>query len=201
MTVFITALLYLGISQAPQKNYLTDPSPLAGNGMIRMVVEIPAGTSEKWEVDKSSGNLLRDTEDGKPRTVAYLPYPCNYGMLPRSRLAKSIGGDGDPLDVLLLAPTLPRGSMVTVIPIGVIYLRDRGEIDHKIIAVSAGTPLADIRELSLLETRYPGITIILATWFSNYKGADKMRHEGFGDSKAAQSLIKDSVIAFETETP
>ena len=44
-----------------------------------------------------------------PRIVNYLGYPGNYGMIPRAFLPKNLGGDGDPLDVLLLGPSIKRG--------------------------------------------------------------------------------------------
>lgn len=194
-------LFFLGAAQAAEPHLLNDPAPRADDGGLRMLVEIPAGTSEKWEVDKRSGALQRDREDGRPRTVAYLPYPGNYGMVPRTRLAKSRGGDGDPLDVVLLAPALPRGSLLTVTPIGVLYLYDRGETDHKILAVGDGSPLSGIRDIAELERGYPGVTAILATWFANYKGPGKMRADGFGDAAAAQALIDEAIAAFAAGTP
>lgn len=200
-TTAATLLLCLGTAQAAGPHLLNDPAPRAADGGLRMLVEIPAGTSEKWEVDKRRGTLERDREDGKPRTVAYLPYPGNYGMVPRTRLPKSRGGDGDPLDVVLLAPALPRGRLVTVRPIGVLYLYDRGETDHKIIAVAGGSPLADIRDIAELDRRHPGVTAILSTWFANYKGPGKMRADGFGDAEAAQALIDESITAYAADIP
>ena len=50
------------------------------------MVEIPAGSNDKWEVDKTSGALYWEQEDGKPRVVQYLAYPGNYGMIPRTSL-------------------------------------------------------------------------------------------------------------------
>ena len=46
----------------------------------------------------------------KPREVKYLGYPGNYGMIPRTLLPKELGGDGDPLDVIVLGPAVERGS-------------------------------------------------------------------------------------------
>jgi len=202
MRIAILPLLFcLNVANGAEPHLLNDPEPRTVNGNLRMLVEIPAGTSEKWEVDKHSGALIRDYENGKPRTVIYLPYPGNYGMVPRTRLPKSHGGDGDPLDVVLLSPSLPRGSLVMVKPIGVLYLYDRGEIDHKILAVSADSPLASIPDLASLEQQHPGVKSILATWFENYNGPNKMKTDGFGDTEAALALINDAIAAFEEEIP
>ncbi|MCA9215002.1 MAG: ADP-ribosylglycohydrolase family protein, partial [Planctomycetales bacterium] len=56
------------------KDYPARPEP----GLVNIVVEIPAGTNAKWEVDKQTGRLEWDIRDGKPRVVKYLPYPGNY---------------------------------------------------------------------------------------------------------------------------
>jgi inorganic pyrophosphatase len=199
--ITISILFCWNVATAAEPHLLNGYDPRDNAGNLRMVVEIPAGTNEKWEVEKNTGTLLRDFEDGKPRTVEYLPYPGNYGMVPRTLLPKSNGGDGDPLDVVLLAPALPRGSVVTVKPIALLYLYDRGEIDHKIVAVSTDSPLADIDDLAALESHYPGIAPILAIWFSNYKGPGKMKADGFGDAEAAQAFIKQTISAFTSENP
>ena len=74
------------------------------------MIEIPTGTTAKWEVVKPSGELRWEFDQGRPRVVRYLGYPGNYGMIPRTLLPKEEGGDGDPLDVVVLGPAVPRGS-------------------------------------------------------------------------------------------
>ena len=72
------------------------PSGEANQGLIHFVVEIPAGTNAKWEVDKATGGLHWEQKDGRPRVVQYLAYPGNYGMIPSTSLPYEIGGDGEP---------------------------------------------------------------------------------------------------------
>ena len=55
---------------------------------VTVVIEIPAGLNEKWEVNKKTGQLMRDTENGKPRTIHYLGYPANYGFIPQNTVTK-----------------------------------------------------------------------------------------------------------------
>ena len=91
-------------------NILTDyPALNENSGTINVVIEIPAGTAAKWEVDKRDGALRWEIEDGRPRVVRYLGYPGNYGMVPRTLLPEEVGGDGDALDVLVLGPALEHG--------------------------------------------------------------------------------------------
>jgi inorganic pyrophosphatase len=170
------------------KNFLRDHPASPGAGLINAVVEIPAGTNEKWEV-KLDGTMRWDQKDGMVRTVKYLGYPGNYGMVPRTVLGKELGGDGDPLDVVVLGPNLPRGAVVPVRAIGTIKLIDAGDKDDKLLAVPLGGPLGDITDLAQLDAGFPGVTAILKTWFENYKGAGALQCSGFGDRQEAQRLI------------
>src|SRR5262245_51839664 len=151
------------------KNFLLDYPARAEGGLVNAVVEIPTGACEKWEV-KSDGVMRWDMKDGKPRHVKYLGYPCNYGMVPHTRLGKELGGDGDPLDMLVLGPSLPRGTVLPVKVLGVIRLIDAGEKDDKLIAVPTDSPLAKASSVAELDESFPGISAILQAWFENYKG-------------------------------
>jgi len=177
------------------KNFLRDyPSRVEG-GLVHAVVEIPAGACEKWEV-KQDGLMHWDMKDGKPRHVKYLGYPCNYGMVPRTVLGKELGGDGDPLDMLVLGPALPRGTVLPVQVIGLIHLIDAGDKDDKLIAVQKDSPLAKATTLAQLDELYPGITSILETWFENYKGKDALQCQGFGDKDEAAALLSAAMESF-----
>ena len=162
------------------------------SALFHFVVEIPAGTNDKWEVDKETGGLHWEEKDGRPRVVQYLAYPGNYGMIPSTTLPEAIGGDGDPLDVLLLGPALERGSVVVARPIGVLRLLDGGERDDKILAVREEGPLSDVRNLSMLDSRYAGARTIIETWFTSYKGPGKMTSDGFGEAEEALAVIREA---------
>jgi inorganic pyrophosphatase len=95
-----------------EKSFLTGHRPINPDGTVNVVGEIPSGTTAKWEVAKPSGELRWELEDGEPRVVGYLGYPGNYGMLPRTLQSKATGGDGDPLDVIVLGPAVARGTVV-----------------------------------------------------------------------------------------
>ena len=101
------------------------------SGNIQAVIEVPAGRTEKWEVDKKDGNKKWDFKKGRPRFLKYIGYPGNYGMVPRTLLSKDSGGDGDPLDILLLGLPLKRGEVLSAKLIGVLKLSDDSEQDDK----------------------------------------------------------------------
>jgi inorganic pyrophosphatase len=78
---------------------------------------------------------------------------------------------------------------VQVRPVGVLLLRDDGERDEKILAVPTSGPLSDVGDLATLESGYPGITLIIETWFTNYKGAGRVTSAGLDDAAAAMALV------------
>ncbi len=94
-------------------------------------IEIGKGSKVKYELDKETGLIKFDR-----MLFTSMVYPANYGFIPRT-----LGGDGDPLDVLVLTsePLLP-GVLVDSKPIGMIVMVDDGEQDEKIIAVAKKDP-------------------------------------------------------------
>lgn len=126
---------------------------------------------------------------GKPRIINYLGYPANYGMIPQTILPKELGGDGDPLDIIVLGPPVARGAIIRCSIIGALQLKDRGEQDDKLLAISVESKMAHISHLDGLSAEYPGVLDIVETWFVNYKGADKMQSEGYVGKKDANKIL------------
>ena len=99
---------------------------------VNVVVEIPQGSRNKYEIDKHTGMFKLDR-------VLYsaVHYPGDYGLMPRT-----LSDDGDPLDVLVLVkePTF-AGCVISCRPLGLLRMRDGGDLDEKIIAVATRDPL------------------------------------------------------------
>ncbi|MBI2003214.1 MAG: inorganic diphosphatase [Candidatus Wildermuthbacteria bacterium] len=112
---------------------------------INILVEIPKGSHNKYEVDEESGRIKLD------RVLhGATHFPFEYGSVENTR-----GEDGDPLDVVLLssAPTFP-GCTVKAELIGYLEMEDEGGIDHKMIAVPVAKidpRWSHIREISDLQ--------------------------------------------------
>ena len=172
------------------------PAEVEG-GFIHVVVEIPTGGTDKWEVSKPDGKMRWEVVDGRPRVVQYVGYPGNYGMVPRTVLDAAAGGDGDPLDVLVLGPPRGRGAVMKVRPIGVLRLLDRGEQDDKILAVDPDGPFATVENLSSLQERFPGVRLIVETFFSSYKGAAKTKLLGWAPPAEAWEIIRLASATFQ----
>jgi len=95
------------------------------------VIEIPFGSSVKYELDKSSGMIMLDRI---LYSAAY--YPANYGFIPQT-----LAEDGDPLDVLVFCqePVVPL-TIMQARTVGLMTMLDAGAKDHKIIAVACKDP-------------------------------------------------------------
>jgi inorganic pyrophosphatase len=101
------------------------------NDTFPVIIEVPAGSKNKYELDKETGLLRLDR-------VLYsaVHYPANYGFIPRT-----FCDDGDPLDALVLGqePVTPL-TIVDARAVGVMRMRDEKGIDDKIVAVSVKDP-------------------------------------------------------------
>lgn len=166
------------------QDFLRDFPAINADGTVNFFAEIPTGTNAKWEV-KTDGKLHWDMKKGKPRVVQYLSYVGNYGMVPQT-----VQGDGDPIDMIVLAPPLARGSVAPVRLIGAMKFTDDGEQDNKLIAVLPGTPLGDVTSLKELDKKFPGVTEIVRVWFEHYKGLDnKMKYVDSVEREEAAQLL------------
>src|SRR5690606_28740751 len=173
MKKFLSLLFSLFILSCKENNLKNFPIQ-SENGFFQMVVEIPAGTNKKYEFDSESLTFIVDQRDGKDRIINYLPYPGNYGFIPSTYCDPETGGDGDPVDVILLCESLPQGSLVEIIPIGTIKLMDNQEEDYKIIAVPATDELNHwgIKTWEEFQSHNKGISSILEIWLKNYDSDD-----------------------------
>jgi inorganic pyrophosphatase len=93
---------------------------------INVLIEIPQGSSIKYELDKESGVVMVDRF-----LYTAMFYPFNYGFVPQTH-----ADDGDPIDVLVLSsyPVAP-GCAIAAHPIGMLEMEDEEGIDTKILAV------------------------------------------------------------------
>ncbi|MCR9182450.1 MAG: inorganic diphosphatase [Flavobacteriaceae bacterium] len=179
-------------------NYLIDFPAFSKDSLVNIVIEIPAGTDQKWEVNKTSGHLEweRINKDSL-RIIKFLPYPVNYGFIPQTLLPKDLGGDGDPLDVFLLGSAIDRGNVIPSQIIGVIKMLDKGEQDDKLIAVSSGTPFSHIESLEQLIEEYPGVIEVLKSWLSNYKGEGYIEILAVESKESAIFLLQTAIEGFQ----
>jgi inorganic pyrophosphatase len=159
---------------------------------VNLIVEIPTGSQNKYEIDKETGLLKLDR-------VLYSPfhYPGDYGFIPRT-----LGQDGDPLDGIVLTsfPTYPL-TLMTVRPLGVLRMVDGGDNDEKILCV----PVDDVRHegVSDLSGIPQAIQNEIAHFFETYKQLEgkKVEINGWGDVEEAKKIILEGIKRYTENYP
>ena len=127
-------------------------------GCIFVVIEIPRGSRNKYEIEHDGGRVFLDR-----RLFTATTYPADYGFVP-----ETLGGDGDPLDALVLLedPVYP-GVWVEARPVGVLYMQDEAGEDAKLICVPPKEPRwADVNDL---EDLTPALRAEIKHFFEVYK--------------------------------
>ena len=156
--------------------------------MVTAIIEIPAKSRNKYELDKTTGALRLDR-------VLYsaVHYPGDYGFIPRT-----LHEDNDPLDILVRInePTFP-GCQIDVRPVGVLRMLDRGEPDDKILSVPCHDPyhqeyfdIADMPGHYLKEIEH---------FFHIYKDLEGRRVEiiGWEKSDVAMALVLECMQRYD----
>lgn len=120
-------------------NLLHDIAPGTADEM-NVIIEIPRGSQNKYEIDKDTGLIKLDRVLHTAQT-----YPFDYGFVPQT-----LWDDGDALDVVLLTTNpLAPGLLVEARPVAILPMVDSGEKDEKVLAVPAGDPrFSDVQDLA-----------------------------------------------------
>jgi inorganic pyrophosphatase len=119
---------------------------------MNVIIEVPKGSSNKYEIDKETGMIALDRAN-----YSAAAYPVEYGFIPQTHW-----DDGDAIDVLVLATfPIPPGILVKVRPVALMEMIDTGENDYKIIGVPVKDKrwedvqdLADINKHTLKEIQH-----------------------------------------------
>jgi inorganic pyrophosphatase len=156
---------------------------------FKVFIEIPIGASVKYEVDEETGKLAVDRF-----LYTAFTYPFNYGYV-----EGSLGGDGDPLDVVVLSsqPVVP-GVTMKCHAIGMLATEDEEGEDTKIIAVPTAkidpfygvyADIEDVPEAILNKVKH---------FFENYKTLEPgkwIKVQGFKKASEAEQEIQKSLKA------
>jgi inorganic pyrophosphatase len=152
-------------------------------GLIEVVVEIPRGSRNKYELDKERGVIVLDRV-----LFSSVHYPMDYGFI-----TGTLAEDGDALDALVVVdePTFP-GCHIIARPIGVLDMKDEKGPDHKILAVPIGDPrFANIHDLHDID---PHWLREIEHFFETYKALEDKWTDvvGWEDAAAAHRVIEHS---------
>ena len=154
------------------------------------IIEIPFGSSVKYELDKESGLIKLDR-------VLYsaVYYPANYGFIPQT-----LAEDHDPLDVLVLCQeTVVPLTLIHARTIGIITMIDQGEKDHKIIAVATDDPeFNSYREASEMPSHR---LTMLRRFFQDYTQLEGkvVEVDEIQPAKEAYGIIEDALMRYSRQ--
>jgi inorganic pyrophosphatase len=155
-------------------------------GLINVLIEIPAGSKNKYEFDKDLQAFALDR-------VLYssVQYPYDYGFVPNT-----LADDGDPLDgmVLIDQPTFP-GCVIAARPIGMLEMIDGGDRDEKILCVPDKDPR--YAQVKSLQDIAPHRLDEIAEFFKSYKNLEKKVTEilGWKDVHQVMPLVEKCIEA------
>jgi inorganic pyrophosphatase len=158
---------------------------------FNVIIEISMnGDPIKYEVDKASGCIFVD----RFMNTA-MHYPTNYGYVP-----KTIAGDGDPVDVLVITPVpLPPGVVVPCRALGILKMEDEGGVDGKVLAVPTEKILPLYSQWQKLEDLNPVRLKAIEHFFEHYKDLDPgkwVKVLGWDGKEAAHQEILDGIAAY-----
>jgi inorganic pyrophosphatase len=162
--------------------YDLDPGPESPE-LVRMIVEIPKGSTNKYEYDGKLGVFRLDRALYSP-----MHYPGDYGFIPGT-----LAEDNDPLDVLTLVQECSfTGCMIEVRPVGVLNMVDDKEGDQKILAVPNRNPRYD--QIHTMDQIFSHVRREIEHFFTIYKELEgkHTRMQGWGGPKEARKAIMDS---------
>ncbi len=145
-----------------------------------VLIEIPKGQRNKYEVDHETGRMRLDR-----MLFTSTRYPADYGFI-----EGTLGEDGDPLDALVLVgdPTFP-GCRIRSRPVGVFHMTDEKGPDEKVICVPLRDPsfmrIRDVHDIP------PEFRDEIEHFFQVYKQLEEKKTEtrGFGNRAEAVAVI------------
>lgn len=159
---------------------------------FNVIIEIPMnGDPIKYEVDKETGAIFVD----RFMNTA-MHYPTNYGYVP-----KTIAGDGDPVDVLVVTPVpLMPGVVVPCRAIGILKMTDEAGEDGKVLAVPTTKLLSLYSRWNKPEDLNPMRLKAIEHFFEHYKDLEEgkwVKVSGWEGPEAAHKEIMDGIAAYE----
>ncbi|MEC4806080.1 MAG: inorganic diphosphatase [Jaaginema sp. PMC 1079.18] len=155
-------------------------------GILNVLVEIPAGSKNKYEFDKDMNAMILDRV-----MFSSVQYPFDYGFVPNT-----LAEDGDPLDGLVMMdqPTFP-GCVIAVRPLGYLEMIDGGDPDEKMLCVPAEDPRYS--SIKSLEDIAPHRLDEIAEFFRTYKNLEHKKTEiqKWQQGEAVTKLIEKCIKA------
>jgi inorganic pyrophosphatase len=165
-----------------------DPSPAPG--LVHLLVEIPAGSRNKYHYDATYGLMVLE------RVLhSSVRYPFDYGFVPNT-----LAEDGCPLDAMVIMeePSF-AGCLITARPIGILDMADGGSYDGKLLCVSVSDPrqrsITSISQIATVQLEE------VAEFFRTYKSLEGRvtQIDGWQDADQVPPLLARCIAAAERD--
>ncbi len=158
---------------------------------INAIIEIPYGSSVKYELDKESGAVFVD------RVMASAVfYPANYGFI-----ANTLADDGDPVDILVLNEyPIQAGAVIPCRLIGVLVMEDESGMDEKLLALPTSKVDARYEDIKSLDDVPKATLAKIKNFFETYKILEKdkwVKVQDFKDTKAAVEILEKAIANYK----
>lgn len=158
---------------------------------INAIIEIPYGSSVKYELDKESGAVFVD------RVMASAVfYPANYGFI-----ANTLADDGDPVDILVLNEyPIQAGAVIPCRLIGVLVMEDESGMDEKLLALPTSKVDARYEDIKSLDDVPKATLAKIKNFFETYKILEKdkwVKVQDFKDTKAAVKILEKAIANYK----
>jgi inorganic pyrophosphatase len=161
---------------------------------INVIIEIPKDAEPvKYEVEKESGAIFVDRILSTP-----MRYPCNYGYVPGT-----LGGDGDPLDALVILPLpLVPGSVIRCHPVGMLKMTDEAGSDEKLVVVPVEKIFAGYAHIKDIKQVSGHWLERIGHFFEHYKDLEKgkwVKLEGWVGADEAKAEITSGIERYKAD--
>lgn len=158
---------------------------------INAIIEIPYGSSVKYELDKESKAVFVD------RVMASAVfYPANYGFI-----ANTLADDGDPVDILVLNEyPIQAGAVIPCRLIGVLVMEDESGMDEKLLALPTSKVDARYEDIKSLDDVPKATLAKIKNFFETYKILEKdkwVKVQDFKDTKAAVEILEKAIANYK----
>ena len=146
---------------------------------VHVIVEIPRGRRNKFEIDKETGLIRLDRY-----LYSSLHYPGDYGFIPQT-----LAEDGDAMDILVMVnePTF-SGCLIEARPIGLFKMTDKGLNDYKVLAVPSSDPM--FTEYHDIWRVPPHFLREVEHFFATYKQLEGTHVEPMGWATAQDAVLE-----------
>ncbi|HNQ59289.1 MAG TPA: inorganic diphosphatase [Bacteroidales bacterium] len=160
-------------------------SSIGEDHYLRMVIETPAGNLNCVHFHPSSNSFIQGNAFQKPA-------PLNFGFIPSSNRSKS-AQEFDPIRVMLLSNSKPSGTILKIIPIGMLQFAASGKQRVLILAVPADPShrKSNINDEAAISMTEPSIFSILELWLKNYSAIPDVIIYGWADENITWNYILD----------